>query len=97
MSTDSDGDLISISSTEELKTALNEHETEVLKLCVTLQDEVQGDIDFFCVVCVCVCFFFYYYYYILLLSSQHAPLHCIILHARFVLFTFIWLFVVSFS
>jgi sequestosome 1 len=39
---DSDGDLISISSTEELKTALNEHETEVLKLCVTLQDEVQG-------------------------------------------------------
>jgi len=35
--------------------------------------------------------------YILLLLSQHAPLHYVILHDRFVLFIFIWLFVVSFS
>jgi hypothetical protein len=37
LSTDSDGDLISISSAEELITALNEQKTEVLKLCVTVQ------------------------------------------------------------
>lgn len=41
---DTDDDLISISSTEELKTALNERKTEVCKLCVTIQDGpvVQG-------------------------------------------------------
>jgi len=51
-------------------------------------------------VCMCVCIMYVYmhfFYYILLLSSQYAPLHYAILHARFVLFTFIWLFVVSFS
>jgi len=47
LSTDSDGDLISISSTEELHTALNEQKTDVRKLCVTIRDGpiVQGDID----------------------------------------------------
>jgi len=47
-------------------------------------------------VCVCVCLreFFYFYF---LLSTQHAPLHCVILHAGFVFFPVIWLFVVSFS
>jgi len=42
-------------------------------------------------VCVCVsecgCVWVFLYY-ISLLSSQHAPLHCVILHASFVLFTF---------
>ena len=42
------------------------------------------------VVCVCVCVFFLLDYILLLL-------HYVILHARFVLFTFIWLFVVLFS
>lgn len=42
--TDSDGDLISISSTEELTTALKEQKTEVHKLHVTIRDGpiVQG-------------------------------------------------------
>jgi len=58
-----------------------------------------------CVVCVCVACVWCVFVslcvcvlnYILLLLSQHAPLHYVILRARFVLFNFIWLFVVSFS
>jgi len=37
------------------------------------------------------------YILLLLLLLQHAPLHCVLLHARFVFFTFTWLFVESFS
>ena len=46
------------------------------------------------IILLCVCVFFYY---ILLVLSHHATLHCVILHARFVLSTFIWLFIVLFS
>jgi len=50
---------------------------------------------FVCVCGVCVCLM-WWYYYILLILSHHAPLHCLILHASFVLFT-LYGYILSFS
>ena len=50
------------------------------------------------ILCLCVlCTYHFFLLDYILLLSQHAPLHYVILHARFVLFSFMWLFVVSFS
>ena len=84
----------------------------VCGMCVSVCVYVCVSVNVVCVcececgvcVCVCVCVWcvrvsdcVWFFFYLTILLSQYAPLHCVILHARFVLSTFIWLFIVLFS